>query len=97
MGRDPGMGPPGLATDPTSPGGLSADSIGQGAIVVGHMHSPLSTLLQQEGFLDDSVRMMRQLQAANKDLQILLFSATFNERVKTFAQKAVKDANQVRD
>ncbi|KAL6777779.1 hypothetical protein ACKKBG_A15620 [Auxenochlorella protothecoides x Auxenochlorella symbiontica] len=52
-------------------------------------------MLKQEGFLDDSVRMMRQLQAANKDLQILLFSATFNERVKTFAQKAVKDANQV--
>lgn len=28
--------------------------------------------------------------------QILLFSATFNERVKRFAQKIVPDANQVR-
>ena len=31
-----------------------------------------------------------------KILQILLFSATFNERVKRFAQKIVPDANQAR-
>lgn len=52
-------------------------------------------MLKQDGFADDSVRMIRLLQQANPNLQILLFSATFNERVKAFAQKVVKDANQV--
>lgn len=52
-------------------------------------------MLKQDGFADDSVRMIRLLQQANPKLQILLFSATFNDRVKAFAQKVVKDANQV--
>ncbi|EFN51370.1 hypothetical protein CHLNCDRAFT_28127, partial [Chlorella variabilis] len=52
-------------------------------------------MLKQDGFADDTVRMIKQLRAANPQIQILLFSATFNERVKRFAQKIVPDANQV--
>lgn len=52
-------------------------------------------MLAQDGFADDSVRMIRLLQGANPKLQILLFSATFNDRVKAFAQKVVPGANQV--
>lgn len=52
-------------------------------------------MLKQDGFADDSVRLIKQLRAAVPDLQILLFSATFNEQVKRFAQKIVPGANQV--
>lgn len=52
-------------------------------------------MLKQDGFADDTVRMIRALRAANPALQILLFSATFNDSVKRFAQKVVPDANQV--
>ncbi len=52
--------------------------------------------LQADGFGSDSVRLIRQLQHDSSSLQILLFSATFNERVRTFAQKvAGSEANQV--
>lgn len=52
-------------------------------------------MLKQDGFADDSVRLIKQLRTAVPDLQILLFSATFNEQVKRFAQKIVPGANQV--
>ena len=52
-------------------------------------------MLKQDAFADDSVRLIKQLRAASPALQILLFSATFNERVKRFAQKIVPDANEV--
>eukprot|EP00884_Botryococcus_braunii_P018155 jgi/Botrbrau1/5022/Bobra.0396s0036.1 len=52
-------------------------------------------MLKTDAFASDSVRMINQLRAGNPDLQILLFSATFNEQVKGFAMKVVKDANQV--
>mmetsp|Transcript_2958 Transcript_2958/g.6012 ORF Transcript_2958/g.6012 Transcript_2958/m.6012 type:complete len:483 (-) Transcript_2958:49-1497(-) len=52
-------------------------------------------MLKQDGFADDSVRLIKQLKAAAPDLQILLFSATFNENVKRFAQKIVPGANHV--
>jgi ATP-dependent RNA helicase DDX19/DBP5 len=51
--------------------------------------------VQQDGFADDSVRLIKQLKSAAPDLQILLFSATFNEKVKKFAQKIVPGANHV--
>ena len=51
--------------------------------------------MQQDGFADDSVRLIKQLKSAAPDLQILLFSATFNEKVKRFAQKIVPGANHV--
>jgi ATP-dependent RNA helicase DDX19/DBP5 len=52
-------------------------------------------MLKQDGFADDSVRLIKQLKSAAPDLQILLFSATFNEKVKKFAQKIVPGANHV--
>lgn len=52
-------------------------------------------MLKQDGFADDSVRLIKQLKAASPDLQILLFSATFNDSVKKFAQKIVPGANHV--
>jgi ATP-dependent RNA helicase DDX19/DBP5 len=52
-------------------------------------------MLKQDGFADDSVRLIKQLKTAAPDLQILLFSATFNENVKRFAQKIVPGANHV--
>ncbi len=50
---------------------------------------------QADGFADDSVRMIKELRRVNPNLQILLFSATFNERVKRFATKIVPGANEV--
>lgn len=52
-------------------------------------------MLKADGFADDSVRMIKELRRANPDVQILLFSATFNERVKRFATKILPNANQV--
>lgn len=52
-------------------------------------------MLKQDGFADDSVRLIKQLKQASPGLQILLFSATFNEDVKRFAQKIVPGANHV--
>ncbi len=51
---------------------------------------------QMDGFASDSVRMIKHIQTEVADLQILLFSATFNEKVRNFAMKVVKDANQVK-
>ncbi|KAK9831688.1 hypothetical protein WJX74_006220 [Apatococcus lobatus] len=53
-------------------------------------------MLKADGFGSDSVRLIRQLQKDSATLQILLFSATFDERVRMFAQKvAGPDANQL--
>jgi hypothetical protein len=55
-----------------------------------------------DGFASDSVRMIQALRRdAQQPVQLLLFSATFNEKVKGFALKVVADgggeeANQVR-
>ena len=51
---------------------------------------------QQEGFASDSVRMIQTLRKEAANVQILLFSATFSERVRSFALKIVgPEANQV--
>ena len=51
---------------------------------------------QVDAFASDSVRMIKDVRQAtgNLDLQILLFSATFNDKVKNFAMKVVPGANQ---
>lgn len=55
-----------------------------------------------DGFASDSVRMIGTLRKdAQQHVQILLFSATFNEKVKNYALRVVRDngreeANQVR-
>lgn len=57
-----------------------------------------AAMLQVDAFASDSVRMIKDVRLAtgNPDLQILLFSATFNEKVKNFAMKVVPGANQAR-
>ena len=57
---------------------------------------------QMDGFQSDSVRMIQQMRRdAQQPVQILLFSATFNDRVKAYSRKIVRDgghdeANEVR-
>jgi len=59
-------------------------------------------MLKTDAFASDSVRMITTVRQAvagpggtGQPLQILLFSATFNEKVKAFALRVVPDANQV--
>mmetsp|Transcript_7880 Transcript_7880/g.22505 ORF Transcript_7880/g.22505 Transcript_7880/m.22505 type:complete len:511 (+) Transcript_7880:262-1794(+) len=52
-------------------------------------------MLKADGFADESIRMIRDITKQSPSCQILLFSATFNERVKRFATKIVPTANQV--
>ena len=51
--------------------------------------------MQMDGFGSDSTRMITLLRKSSPDLQLLLFSATFNEAVKNFALRvAGAQANQ---
>ncbi|ERN13779.1 DEAD-box ATP-dependent RNA helicase 38 [Amborella trichopoda] len=56
-------------------------------------------MLAEEGFKDDSLRIMKAIEGnkSNSDpnCQVLLFSATFNETVKDFASRIVKDGNHM--
>lgn len=53
-------------------------------------------MLKADGFASDSTRMISRIRGENPQLQLLLFSATFNDNVRTFAQKVVgSQANQV--
>ena len=52
--------------------------------------------LQGAGFASDSVRTIQAVRRESPSVQILLFSATFDDTVKRFAMKVVPGANQVR-
>ncbi|KAG5243278.1 DEAD box RNA helicase [Salix suchowensis] len=52
-------------------------------------------MLAKDGFQDDSLRIMKDIQRFNSHCQVLLFSATFDEAVKNFVSKVVKDYNQL--
>lgn len=52
-------------------------------------------MLKQDAFGDDSVRMIKNIRRANPAVQLLLFSATFNEMVKRFAMQIAPRANHV--
>ncbi|CAM8962358.1 unnamed protein product [Rhodiola kirilowii] len=52
-------------------------------------------MLAEDGFKDDSLRIMKAIERSNNRCQVLLFSATFNEVVKNFVSKVVKDHNQL--
>uniref|UniRef100_A0A7N0UZE4 RNA helicase n=1 Tax=Kalanchoe fedtschenkoi TaxID=63787 RepID=A0A7N0UZE4_KALFE len=52
-------------------------------------------MLAEDGFKDDSLRIMKAIDRSNNRCQVLLFSATFNEAVKSFVTKVVKDHNQL--
>ncbi|CAI0469293.1 unnamed protein product [Linum tenue] len=49
----------------------------------------------QDGFQDDSLRIIRDIRKAQRNAQVLLFSATFDENVKNFVSKVVHDYNQL--
>ncbi|KAJ8754001.1 hypothetical protein K2173_001899 [Erythroxylum novogranatense] len=48
-----------------------------------------------DGFQDDSLRIMKDIERSNTKCQVLLFSATFDEAVKNFVSRTVKDYNQL--
>ncbi|XP_077244576.1 P-loop containing nucleoside triphosphate hydrolases superfamily protein [Tasmannia lanceolata] len=52
-------------------------------------------MLAEDGFRDDSLRIMKDIERNSSHCQVLLFSATFNETVKEFVSRAVKDGNQL--
>ncbi|XP_048573905.1 DEAD-box ATP-dependent RNA helicase 38-like [Triticum urartu] len=52
-------------------------------------------MLAEENFMSDSKRIMRDIQSSAGDCQLLLFSATFNEKVKDFITKVIKEGNQI--
>ncbi|KAK7838489.1 dead-box atp-dependent rna helicase 38 [Quercus suber] len=54
---------------------------------------PLSA--QIAGFKDDSLRIKKDIEKKSSHCQVVLFSATFNETVKNFISRVVKDYNQL--
>ncbi|KAK3406250.1 hypothetical protein EUGRSUZ_K02417 [Eucalyptus grandis] len=52
-------------------------------------------MLAEDGFQDDSLRIMKDIERVNASCQVLLFSATFNDKVKNFVTRIVKDYNQL--
>ncbi|GFH18809.1 uncharacterized protein HaLaN_15670 [Haematococcus lacustris] len=52
-------------------------------------------MLKADGFADDSVRLIRSIRKKNPAMQLLLFSATFNDNVKQFAMQIAPKANHV--
>ncbi|MED6149703.1 DEAD-box ATP-dependent RNA helicase 38 [Stylosanthes scabra] len=47
-------------------------------------------MLAEDGFKDDSLRIMKEIERFNSSCQVLLFSATFNDTVKNFVERTVK-------
>ncbi|OMO84047.1 hypothetical protein COLO4_22258 [Corchorus olitorius] len=54
------------------------------------LQNPKNKNRVQDGFRDDSLRIMRDIERISSHCQVLLFSATFNEAVKNFVAKIVK-------
>ncbi|KAJ0974136.1 hypothetical protein J5N97_016101 [Dioscorea zingiberensis] len=52
-------------------------------------------MLAEDGFKDDSQRIMKDIRRESGGFQVLLFSATFNETVKAFVSNVVRDGNQI--
>ncbi|KAK9290119.1 hypothetical protein L1049_008283 [Liquidambar formosana] len=52
-------------------------------------------MLAADGFKDDSLKIMKDIERSSVNCQVLLFSATFNETVKNFVTRIVKDYNQM--
>ena len=53
-------------------------------------------MMDTDGHRVDSLKIMKHLKSTTKVMpQVLLFSATFNERVKDFSTKVVPNANQI--
>lgn len=52
-------------------------------------------MLDDAGFKDDSLRIKKDIEKKSSHCQVVLFSATFNETVKNFISRVVKDYNQL--
>lgn len=52
-------------------------------------------MLAQDGFQDDSLRIIRYITKSSGAFQVLFFSATFNDKVRDFTVKIAPKANQV--
>ncbi|KAI3885371.1 hypothetical protein MKX03_035894 [Papaver bracteatum] len=52
-------------------------------------------MLAEDGFKEDSERIMNTLRKSSAHCQVLLFSATFNDTVKNFVSRMIKDGNQI--
>jgi len=52
-------------------------------------------MLKGDAFADDTVRLIKTIRRRNPDVQLLLFSATFNDQIRGFALKIAPKANQV--
>ncbi|KAM7263446.1 hypothetical protein ACFE04_001129 [Oxalis oulophora] len=50
-------------------------------------------MLSEDGFKDDSLRIMRDIQRVSPQCQVLLFSATFNDDVKAFVSRVTKEGS----
>ncbi|XP_010683967.2 DEAD-box ATP-dependent RNA helicase 38 [Beta vulgaris subsp. vulgaris] len=52
-------------------------------------------MLAEDGFRDDSLKIMNDIKRSAPKCQVLLFSATFSERVKNFITRTITDYNQL--
>ncbi|KAL5724351.1 RNA helicase [Ranunculus cassubicifolius] len=52
-------------------------------------------MLADDGFKDDSMRIIKDIEKYSMHCQVLLFSATFNATVRKFATRVVPNANQL--
>lgn len=52
-------------------------------------------MLKADAFADDTVRLIKTIRRRNPEVQLLLFSATYNDKVKEFAMRIAPNANQV--
>ncbi|KAF5737508.1 DEAD-box ATP-dependent RNA helicase 38 [Tripterygium wilfordii] len=52
-------------------------------------------MLDEDGFRDYSLRIMRDIRKSSAHCQVLLFSATFNDTVRNFVTRIVEDYNKL--
>lgn len=52
-------------------------------------------MLSDDGFKDDSLRIIKDIEKSTSKCQVLLFSATFNETVKAFVSRVIRDGNHM--
>ncbi|TXG58388.1 hypothetical protein EZV62_016217 [Acer yangbiense] len=73
---------------------MSAKKLGVSSVKV-LVFDEADHMLAEDGFKDDSLRIMKEIQRTSAHCQVLLFSATFNEIVKNFVSRVVNDHNQL--
>ncbi|XP_038876100.1 DEAD-box ATP-dependent RNA helicase 38-like [Benincasa hispida] len=73
---------------------MSSRKLGVGSVKI-LVFDEADHMLGEDGFQDDSLRIMRDIERSNPHCQVLLFSATFDENVKNFVSRVVKDYNQL--